>query len=269
MPESLRGIFDGDAELYDRARPGYPAELITDLASLAAIGPGSRVLEIAPGTGQATRALVELGAHVTAIELGPQLAAVLRRRVAGLPVDVRVGAFEDEPLPEAAFDAVACFTAWHWLEPEIRAKKVAAVLVPGGRLATIATEHVRGGSVAFFAQAQDCYQRWDPATPPDEQLQPASQIPTGTDEVDRSPSFESAVRRRYERDIAYTSAEYLDVLRTYSGHRALSQERRAGLLGCIGGLIDGPYGGSISKRYLYELRVARRAERSRPLDLAG
>jgi SAM-dependent methyltransferase len=245
--------------LYDRARPGYPDELIRDLAHLAGIGPGSRVLEIAPGTGQATLALAELGAHVTAIELGPHLANVLRRRVAGLPVDVRVGAFEDEPLPTGAFDAVACFTAWHWLEPEVRTAKVAEVLVPGGHLATIATEHVRGGSVAFFAQAQDCYQRWDPATRPDLQLEPASQIPVGTDELDSSTFFEPAVRRRYERDIEYTCAAYLDVLRTYSGHRALSQERRTGLFGCIGGLIDGRHGGSITKRYLYEMRVARRA----------
>jgi hypothetical protein len=55
-----------------------------------------------------------------------------------------------------------------------------------------------------------------------------------------------------------STAEYLDVLRTYSDHRALSEERRAGLLADIGALIDGSYGGSITKRYLFQLRLARR-----------
>src|SRR4029453_19241007 len=51
---TLRGIFDEDAELYHRIRPGYPAELYDDLAELAGIGPGCRLLEIGPGTGKAT-----------------------------------------------------------------------------------------------------------------------------------------------------------------------------------------------------------------------
>lgn len=46
----LRRIFDEDAARYDRARPGYPAELFSRIPR------GSRVLEIGCGTGQATRA---------------------------------------------------------------------------------------------------------------------------------------------------------------------------------------------------------------------
>jgi len=52
--ELLRSTFDEAAELYHRARPGYPAALFDDLAELTSIRPGSRVLEIGPGTGQAT-----------------------------------------------------------------------------------------------------------------------------------------------------------------------------------------------------------------------
>jgi hypothetical protein len=51
--ERPRSTFDQVAELYDRARPRYPAALFDDLAELAGIGPGSKVLEIGPGTGQA------------------------------------------------------------------------------------------------------------------------------------------------------------------------------------------------------------------------
>jgi 16S rRNA A1518/A1519 N6-dimethyltransferase RsmA/KsgA/DIM1 with predicted DNA glycosylase/AP lyase activity len=95
-----RASFDKDAELYERARPGYPRELFDDLADLAGLRPGARVLEIGSGTGQATLPLAERKLEITAIELGPNLAAVARRKLARFPnVAVIVGAFEDWSLP--------------------------------------------------------------------------------------------------------------------------------------------------------------------------
>jgi SAM-dependent methyltransferase len=69
--ERLRATFDQAAGLYGRARPGYPPALFDDLADLTGIRPGSRVLEIGPGTGQATLPLAERGGRVVAVELGP------------------------------------------------------------------------------------------------------------------------------------------------------------------------------------------------------
>jgi hypothetical protein len=57
----LRETFDAAAERYDRARPGYPAAMFDDLADLAGVGPGCRVLEIGSGTGQATAPLAGAG----------------------------------------------------------------------------------------------------------------------------------------------------------------------------------------------------------------
>ncbi|MGW3851955.1 class I SAM-dependent methyltransferase, partial [Streptomyces fagopyri] len=61
----LRDTFDEAAELYDRARPRYPAALVDELAGRAGLGPGVRVLEIGPGTGQLTVPLARLGAPAT------------------------------------------------------------------------------------------------------------------------------------------------------------------------------------------------------------
>src|SRR5437879_9154174 len=92
---SLRETFDQAAELYDRARPGYPAAVFSDLAELACIGPGCRVLEIGCGTGQATVPLGERGGEIVCVELGANLAAVARRRLERFPsVRVEVAAFE-------------------------------------------------------------------------------------------------------------------------------------------------------------------------------
>lgn len=249
--------FDDVAELYDRARPGYPSELVRDLRELSALGPQTRVLEIGPGTGQATVELAASGAHVVAVERGARLARMLRRKVGS--VDVVVSTFESWPIPADRFDTVAAFTAWHWLEPDVRTEKVAAALKPGGMLATVTTSHVRGGSADFFEEVQACYDRWDLATVPGQSLPAADEVEADLDDVDDSPLFGPAVRRRYEQDITYTTPEYLDVLGTYSGHIALPDDRRRGLLACIGDLIDRGYGGAVTKRYLYELRVAPRA----------
>ena len=256
--DSLRTIFDEDAELYDRARPGYPGPLFDDLAELTGIGPGSRVVEIGPGTGQATLPLARRGVQVTAIELGPSLADRLRANAVGLPVDLIVGAFEDWQPSVDSFDAVVAFTAWHWLTPGVRTSKAYGALRPGGALATVTTTHVEGGTTQFFVEMQACYERWDPATPPGLRAVAAHEVAPAKDEVDEPPLFEPAVRRRYQQDITYSTSAYLAVLHTYSGHRALSPERRAGLMDCISQLIDTRYNGTITKRYLYELRVARR-----------
>lgn len=254
----MRETFDTAAGLYDRARPRYPAELFADLARHTGLRPGFRALEIGVGTGQATTALLGLGAHVLGVELGPALAAEARRRLDSDRVEIVTADFDTwEPLV-GAFDLVLTATSWHWLDRTTRTEKAARALRPGGWLATIGTGHVLGGTEPFFVDAQDCYERWDPATPPGLRLQAAAEIADRVDEVDESPLFDRSTHFRYEVDIPYTTAEYLDLLRTYSGHIALPDKARNGLFDCISGLIDGTYGGRITKRYLFQLRLARR-----------
>ncbi|MGW0731868.1 class I SAM-dependent methyltransferase [Streptomyces sp. NPDC002851] len=258
----LSRIFDEDPDLYDRARPGYPPELFDDLAEVASIGPGCRVLEVGAGTGKATLPLAERGCRITAVELGADMAAVARRNLAGFEtVEIVTADFETWPLPQEPFDAVVSATAFHWIDPAVRMTKAADSLRPGGALAVVATQHVAGGSEEFFVEVQDCYERFDPATPPGLRLPAAEDVDTSdyADEVARSGRFGPVVFRRYERDLTYTTAEYLEVLRTYSGHRALPPKAREGLLECIAGLIDRRHGGRVTKRYLTELRVSRTA----------
>ncbi len=58
------------------------------IAAAAGAGSGDHVLEIGPGLGSLTLALVELGARVTAIELDRYLVPVLEAVVGDAPVDV-------------------------------------------------------------------------------------------------------------------------------------------------------------------------------------
>lgn len=247
----LRAIFGEDAEHYDRHRPGYPDALFDHL-------PAGRVLEIGCGTGKATLPLAERGHRVVAVELSPTMAAVARRTLARFPgVEVVVGEFETWPLPAEPFDLVLAATAFHWLDPAVRAAKAADALRPGGTLAIVSTHHIAGGTWddEFFADVQSCYERFDPSTPPGLRLTAAADIPKDT--ADFADRFGPVEFHRYEWDRTYTAPDYLDLLMTYSGHRALSPDRRAGLFACITALIDG-YGGRITKRFMTELALARR-----------
>jgi 16S rRNA (adenine1518-N6/adenine1519-N6)-dimethyltransferase len=59
------------------------------IARLTVDAPGDRVLEIGPGTGALTAALVRLGAEVTAFDVDPDMVAVLRSRGDLAGVDIR------------------------------------------------------------------------------------------------------------------------------------------------------------------------------------
>jgi len=258
----LRQIFDEDAELYDRARPGYPPPLFADLAALAGTGPGCQVLELGCGTGRATVPLAEQGCAVTAIELGANMADVARRNLRHFPaVRVEIAAFEEWPLPREPFDLVLSATAFHWLDPDVRVTKSADALRPGGALAVISTHHVAGGDEAFFAEIQACYERWDPNTAPGFRSPRAADVPDGGAEIEQSGRFGPVTVRRYEWELTYPTSAYLDLLRTYSNHRALPPEALAGLLTCIRRLADDRHGGQVRKAYLTELLVARSLER--------
>ena len=119
------------------------------------------------------------------------------------------------------------------------------------------TEHVAGGTERFFVDAQACYERWDPETEPGLRLTRAADIPIDSEGLGDSDRLDAPEVRRHEWEATYTRDDYLELLSTYSGHLALEPHLREGLLDCIGRLIDDRYGGSIAKRYLFDLFVAR------------
>jgi SAM-dependent methyltransferase len=130
----LGAVFDTGADGYD-ARPGYPPATYEILAERCGLGPATRVLEIGPGTGQATLGLLDAGAEVTAVEPGAALARRLAERTAGRPVEIVNANFESVALPDAAFDIVAAATSFHWLDPTVAVRKVAQHLRVGGWIA--------------------------------------------------------------------------------------------------------------------------------------
>ncbi len=254
-PESFNEV----AELYDRARPLYPRAIVDDIVALTGAQPGDRVLEIGCGTGQITVPLAERGVRITALEPGTELAAIARAKLAAYPdaavVELR---FEDYDLPAEPFDLVVSATAFHWVDPRIRVAKSAMALKPGGFLAIIHTHWGVGEERdPFGTQSQSCYEQWDPETEPGFVLPVIADLPATNAELDDSPCFGSIEHRLYEQPNHYSTAGYLDLLRTFSNIQGLAPAAREGLLTCLGQLLDGEFGGKLVRSDTRELWLAR------------
>jgi SAM-dependent methyltransferase len=120
--------FGSIAELYERVRPGYPAEAVdwflpTGVRAIADVG---------TGTGKLTDALLAPGREVTAVDPDPGMLAVLASKHPG--VTTVTGTAEQLPFDDASFDAVTFGQSWHWVDPPRGSTEVARILRPGGRL---------------------------------------------------------------------------------------------------------------------------------------
>lgn len=257
--ERLRATFEEVPELYDRARPVYPDELFDDLVALARLGEQARILEIGCGTGQATLPLARRGFAITCVELGEQLARVARRKTdAFSKVEIVSANFETWKPPQEPFDAVVAFTAFHWLDPDLRYEKSGRVLREGGVLAVVGTQHVwpEGGD-PFWAEVQEDYD----AVAPDADNRPPplpDSVPDLAAEIEASGRFENVAVLRYQWDVTYTADEYIAVLDTYSGHRSFDDETRRDLYERIHRRVERCPDSSVRKTYLATLNVARR-----------
>ncbi len=103
-----------------------------------ALPPGTRVLDVACGTGNLAIPLARSGAVVTGIDIAPNLLLQARERASseGLPIVFDEGDAEELPYDDGSFDAaVSMFGAMFAPRPRLVAAELGRVLRPGGRLA--------------------------------------------------------------------------------------------------------------------------------------
>ncbi len=129
--------YKGIAATYDEIRPSYPEKLIEDVISKIGINLRSSLLEIGPGTGKATIQFAEKGFTIKAVELGEDMAEILRTKCIDYPkVSIDVSAFEDWNCPDNnKYDMIYCAQAFHWLDANIKYKKCHELLKDNAYLA--------------------------------------------------------------------------------------------------------------------------------------
>ena len=140
MPSDYRKVFDAIPEQFERYRPRYSPELFRDLITYAGIGPGSSVIEIGPGTGQATAPILETGCDYLAVELGENFTQVMKKKFSGYP-NFRIvnDDFVTHDFGDETFDLVYSAASIQWIPEEDAFSKTFALLKPGGKLAMMLT----------------------------------------------------------------------------------------------------------------------------------
>lgn len=259
MAERRRESFDEAVEDYARYRPGPPRAVVADLVALAGLGPGSRVVEVGCGTGQLSVPLARRGVDLTCVELGAALAALARGALAPYPgARVVVADFESWAGPDRPADAVVACNMFHWLDPATRADRCAAALRAGGALGVVHPSHVAGGTPGLTAATNPLYVAAGLSSDPDFALPAPGDVPAAYPELDGHPGFSSVTRARRLVTRRSTTASYLGLLRTDSLVNTLEPGAREAFLAGVGRVVDA-LGGAVSRRFLYEVVVARRA----------
>jgi SAM-dependent methyltransferase len=270
-----RASFNSNASLYNAARPDYPAAVFDDLVELSGIPASGDILEIGSGTGKATLPLAERGFSILAIELGDNMAALARQKLAAYPrVRINVGAFEDWPVPEQAFDLAVSASAWHWIDPAVGYAKVAHALRLGGALALMWSTQGRRGNLlqppnetavpAPSDEFSEALQQLVATLVPQlANLRADRPTPSGARRFVRGEAllasgyFAAPTIRTYSWETTYDTAGYLQLLDSYSTYRILDPALHARLFDAIGDMLEMRFGGKISRQWRAELYIAK------------
>ncbi len=192
--------FDVAADAYDRYMGRYSRLLSGQLADLASIRRGQRVLDVGCGTGALTGELVgRLGpSAVAAVDPSEPFVAATRARHPG--VDVRQAPAERLPFPGDAFDAGLAQLVVHFMkDPVAGITEMARVTRRDGVVAACVWDH--GGSQGPLRLF------WDAARALDPDVDDESRLP-GTREGQLTELFEAAGLREIEATALSVSLEH-------------------------------------------------------------
>ena len=259
----LAETFDRVGDGYD-ARPGYPTAVFDTLSGRCGLGPGARVLEIGPGTGQATLPMLDRGAAVTAVEPGASLARRLGERTVDRAIEIVVSKFEDATVAENSFNLVASATAFHWVDTAVGLQRCADALVDGGHLAlwwTVWGDPDRPDPFHEALVPVLCQRA------PHLVAEEAGAVAYQRDMADRAEdiasvgTFEPATEETFTWDGTHDPASLRAIFATFGAWIALSEPLRTELLDELENVAQRQFAGLVTRPYETVLYTARRRPR--------
>jgi demethylmenaquinone methyltransferase/2-methoxy-6-polyprenyl-1,4-benzoquinol methylase len=152
LPETqVQAMFDRIAQVYDRMNSVMTAGMHhrwrERAADLASVGPGSRALDVATGTGDLAIELAGRGAEVTGLDFAERMLELAREKARRIPnpahpaepgasgIEFVQGNALELAYPDASFDAVTVgFGARNFADLDRGLRELTRVTRPGGRV---------------------------------------------------------------------------------------------------------------------------------------
>jgi SAM-dependent methyltransferase len=188
------------ADAYDRFMGRYSALLSPQLADLAGVVPGQRVLDVGCGPGALTAELVARvgAASVSAVDPSEPFVAAARER--NPEVDVQRASAEELPFPDRSFDAALAQLVVHFMsDPAAGVAEMSRVTRPGGAVVACVWDH--GGGQGPLSPL------WDAARELDSGVHDEAQL-VGAREGDLTQLFEAAGLREVEETALSVGVEH-------------------------------------------------------------
>jgi SAM-dependent methyltransferase len=138
--------FTGRVEDYRRFRPSYPREILDLLTRDCGLTSGSKIVDVAAGTGLFSELFLENGNSVVAVEPNDEMRAVCEERQTLFPrFSVLSGTAESTGLPAGSADFVTVAQAMHWFDLKRARAEFARVLRRDGWCVVAYNERRMGG----------------------------------------------------------------------------------------------------------------------------
>jgi ubiquinone/menaquinone biosynthesis C-methylase UbiE len=234
-----RKIFDAIPEEFDKWRPRYCDELFADMIELVKLDSSKTVLEIGPGTGQATEPILKTDCSYLAVELGENFAEFMNIKYKSYDNFKLVNSdFELYDFEKNSFDLVYSAAAFQWIKESIGYPKVYSMLKSGGVFATFGV--ASGMRVpALEAQIQAVYAKyWKPEFDYDNYIKSRN----SADELDRigklkKYGFVDVECRHYSNTREFNAEDYVSYMQTSSGHISLKEPYKSKIYNGIRDII--------------------------------
>lgn len=160
VPRPPALTFDDTAEIYERARPGWPNAALDHVTHELELDRAAAVLDLGAGTGKLTRLLVERFDRVVAVEPLDGMRVLLESLVP--QAESLRGEAEQIPLDDASVDALFVAEAFHWFEGDRALAEFARVLPPRGGLVLMWNVPDKPTEPSIAAAAEVLNQRGSP-----------------------------------------------------------------------------------------------------------
>ena len=154
LPEQqVRAMFDRIARVYDLMNSvmtaGMHQRWRERAVDLARVGPGSRVLDVATGTGDLAVALAARGAEVVGVDFAEEMLAIARRKAPGIAFEP--GNALDLRYPDDSFDAATVgFGARNFADLDRGLAEMVRVVRPGGRVVVLEITRPQRPPLSWF-----------------------------------------------------------------------------------------------------------------------
>ena len=219
--DEFRRVFDTIPDQFDKFRPRYSDELFAYMIAEAGIGPGKRVLEIGPGTGQATEPVLRTGCEYHAIELGEHLYRKMQEKYGKLPnFDIVNDDFITHDFGDVKFDMIYSAATIQWIPEAIAYTKIFDLLKPGGTLAMMLTSaEYKSDNEALYEKIQTLYDRY---------YKPDIPYKHGAFRYTAAPEygFSEVERHEFKGQRVFTADEYVAFSGTHCDHIVIPEPLR-------------------------------------------